>query len=168
MLIECMKNRSNERNDIFFLGGELCIGAVAYPEPKRLEQFSSIRKMPVDGSRSHAGSLSYRFVGEPFLGAGTQHVHRDIEDLFPGCSRLPATKRWSSHSCAHGSILSFRQLTVKRGTISPLSYLRLDSDSSFSKVPKNVTISSRKRNRGPINALVNDYRPSYISPTADG
>ena len=59
MLIECMKNRSNERNDIFFLGGELCIGGVANPEPKRLEQLSAIRKMPVDGSRSHAGSLSF-------------------------------------------------------------------------------------------------------------
>src|SRR5258708_32126806 len=104
-----MKNRSNERNDIFFLGGELCIGAVAYPEPKSLEQLSSMRKMPVDGSRSHAGSLSYRFMGEPVLGAGTQHVHRDIEDLFPGCSRLPAAKSRSIHFSAHGSILLSRQ-----------------------------------------------------------
>ena len=48
------------------------------------------------------------------------------------------------------------------------SYLRLESDSSVSKVLKNVTISSRKRNRGPIHALVNDYRPPYIPPTADG
>src|ERR1700745_681943 len=109
MLIECMKNRSNKRNDVFFPSGDLCVGDVAYPEPKSLEQRSSIRKMPVDGSRSHAGSLGYRFVGEPVLSAGAQHIHRDIEDLFPGCSSLPAAKSWSFHFSSHGSVLSSRQ-----------------------------------------------------------
>ena len=61
MLIECMKNRSNRRNNIFFAGGKLYIGAVAQPEPKSLEQLSSVRKMPVYGSCPNAVTLRRLF-----------------------------------------------------------------------------------------------------------
>jgi hypothetical protein len=89
MLIECMKNRSNERNDIFLTSGKLYIGVVAQPEPKSLEQLSPVRKMPVYGSRPHAGRPGNRFMGEAVVRATAQHVHRDLQDLFPGRRGLP-------------------------------------------------------------------------------
>ena len=89
MLIECLKNRSNQRNHLFFTGGKLYIGAVAQLRPKSLEQLSSVRKMPVYGSRAHAGRPGNRFMGEALVRATAQHLHRDIQDLFSGRSGLP-------------------------------------------------------------------------------
>src|ERR1700689_5089094 len=89
MLIEGVKNRSKERDDIFFTGGKLYIGVVAEPEPKSLEQLSAVRKMPVDGSRSHAGRRGNGFMGGAIEPVTAQHAHGNIEDLFSGRGGLP-------------------------------------------------------------------------------
>jgi hypothetical protein len=103
MLIEGMKNRSNKRNDIFFTGGTFYIGAVAEPEPKSLEQLSAVRKIPVDGSRSHAGRGGNGFMGEAIERVTAQHAHSDIEDLFSGRGGLPAAEWGFVSRWLHGS-----------------------------------------------------------------
>jgi hypothetical protein len=105
MLVEGMKNRSKERNNIFFTSGKFYIGAVAEPEPKSLEQLSAVRKMPVDGSRSHAGRRRNGFMGEAIERVTAQHAHGDIEDLFSGRSGLPAAEWGFVSRWLHGSKL---------------------------------------------------------------
>jgi|SRR6202034_3191694 hypothetical protein len=105
MLIEGVKNRSKERDDIFFTGGKLYIGVVAEPEPKSLEQLSAVRKVPVDGSRSHAGRRGNGFMGEAIERVTAQHAHGDIEDLFSGRGGLPAAEWGFVSRWLHGSKL---------------------------------------------------------------